>query len=258
MGKNAAYGGICVKYLLDTTQTVPEGVGFPMYGVTHLVWLTVILIFIAGSCAVYRGLRSTQREKMRLLYAGLLLADELYKYIVLIIGDRWLADYLPLHLCSVNLFLIAIHAVRPGKLLDNFLYTVCIPGAAAALLFPSWTSLPFPNLMHLHSFTIHALLVAYPVMLTFAGEIRPSARYIPKCVVLTVLLSIPGLIVNILYGSNFMFLNYAEPGNPLYIFEQLWGSHLLGLPVLIAGVILIMHGPRLLLKPVLERRQSVY
>ena len=55
-----------------------------------------------------------------------------------------------------------------------------------------------------------------------------------------------------------MFLMYADPGNPLYIFEQMWGNHLLGLPVLMAAVVVIMHGPRLLLKGLFERRHSVY
>lgn len=247
-----------MQYLLDTTDTIPAGVGFPMYGTTHLIWLGLSLVFLVGSCILYRRLRSTRKDMMRLVFAGLLIADEVFKYIILTVGDRWLADYLPLHLCSVNIFLIAIHAVRPSKLLDNFLYTVCIPGAAAALLFPSWASLPFPNLMHIHSFTVHALLVTYPIMLTAAGEIRPSARYVPKCIGLMVLLGIPGLIVNILCGSNFMFLNYAEPGNPLYVFEQLWGNHLLGLPILIAAVVVVMHGPRLVLKGIVQRKNSVY
>ena len=247
-----------MQYLLETTQTVPEGVGFALYGPTHLVWLAIFLIFTLGSCLLYRELRSTQKDKVRLVFAVLLLADELFKYVILTVGDRWLADYLPLHLCSVNIFLIAIHAVRPNKLLDNFLYTVCIPGALAALLFPSWASLPFPNLMHIHSFTVHTLLAAYPIMLTSAGEIRPSARYVPKCLALLVVLCIPGIVVNLFFGSNFMFLSYAEPGNPLYLFEQLWGNHLYGLPILVGAVILIMHAPRLLLKDVLERRHSIY
>ena len=247
-----------MKYLLDTTQTVPAGVGFPMYGLTHLLWLGFFVVFMVVSCVLYQNLRSAQREKMRLVFAALLVADELFKYVILTVGDRWLADYLPLHLCSINIFLIAWHAVRPGKLLDNFLYTVCIPGALAALLFPSWASLPFPNLMHIHSFTVHTLLVVYPVMLTWAGEIRPSVRFVPKCIALLAVLCIPGIIVNLLWDSNFMFLMYAEPGNPLYVFEQLWGNHLLGLPILVAAVIVLMHGPRLLLKAIFSRRGSVY
>ena len=40
-----------------------------------------------------------------------------------------------------------------------------------------------------------------------------------------------------------MFLMYADEGNPLYIFEQLWGSHLLGFPVIIIGVLLLLYLP---------------
>ena len=247
-----------MKYLLDTTNTIPEGVGFPLFGATHLIWLALCLIFIVASSIVYQNLRSTQRDKMRILFAALLIADELFKYAILIVGDRWLPEYLPFHLCSVNIFVIALHCVRPTRLTDNFLYTVCIPGALSALLFPNWAVLPFPNLMHIHSFTIHALLIAYPVMLTAAGEIRPSARYVPKCVLLMVALGIPGVICNLFLDTNFMFLMYADPGNPLYIFEQMWGNHLLGLPVLMAAVVVIMHGPRILFKGVCERRSSVY
>lgn len=112
--------------------------------------------------------------------------------------------------------------------------------------------------MHLHSFTVHTLLVAYPVMLLLAGELRPSARYIPQCLVLLVVLCFPGMVVNFLTGSNFMFLMYAEPGNPLYFFEQLWGNHLLGLPILVAAVIVLMHVPRVVLREFLFRRKSVY
>ena len=115
-----------MKYLLDTTQPVPAGVGFVLFGPTHLLWLLFFVVFTLGCCILYRTLRSTQRDKMRLVLA--------------------------------------------------------------ALLFPSWATLPFPNLMHLHSFTVHTLLVAYPVMLLLAGELRPSARYIPQCLVLLVVL----------------------------------------------------------------------
>lgn len=66
------------------------------------------------------------------------------------------------------------------------------------------------------------------------------------------------MVVNFLTGSNFMFLMYAEPGNPLYFFEQLWGNHLLGLPILVAAVIVLMHVPRVVLREFLSRRKSVY
>ena len=69
-----------------------------------------------------------------------------------------------------------------------------------------------------------------------------------RCIALLLVLCIPGVIVNFLWNSNFMFLMYAEPGNPLYLFEEAFGSHLIGFPVIIAGVVLVMHLPLYLMR----------
>jgi len=126
--------------------------------------------------------------------------------------------------------------------LDNFLYIVCIPGALAALLFPSWAVLPLANFMHLHSFTVHTLLVAYPVVLLVNGDIQPTIKALPKCLGLLTVFGVIALIINILFEENFMFLMYADPGNPLYIFEQLFGYHWIGFPVIIFAIIIVMYG----------------
>jgi uncharacterized membrane protein YwaF len=83
----------------------------------------------------------------------------------------------------------------------------------------------------------------YPIVLAAAGELTPTYKQLHKYLGLLVLMAIPIYIVNLLLDTNFMFLMSADPGNPLYIFEQLWGSHLLGFPVIIAGVLLVMYVP---------------
>ena len=178
---------------------------------------------------------------MRFVYAGLLILDELIKIVGLSAFGNYDVSYLPLHLCSINIILIAVHVFKPSKALDNFLYSICIPGALAALLFPTWTKLPFLNFMHLHSFTVHILLATYPIMLTFAKDIRPSAKDLPKSLLLLMGMALPIYVVNLLCDTNFMFLMSASKGNPLYWFETAWGSHLLGFPVIMAGVLFVMY-----------------
>lgn len=96
----------------------------------------------------------------------------------------FLPKYLPLHLCSIHIILIAVHAVRPSKGLENFLYAIWIPGALAALLFPAWTPLPPANFMRIHSAAVHILPAAYPIMLTAGGDIRPAVRELPRTLLL--------------------------------------------------------------------------
>jgi len=97
--------------------------------------------------------------------------------------------------------------------------------------------------MYWHSFTVHVLLFAYPVVLTAGGDIRPNARELPKCLLFLLALAVPIYGVNLLFGTNFMFLMRADDGNPLQIFETLLGNHLWGFPIIGAAVLSVMYVP---------------
>ncbi len=232
-----------MPHFFDTAETIGPGFGFAYFDGLHLAWLLLFLAVTLVSCLSYHRIGEKGQERWKKTVAVLLLADEVFKHAVLLIGGNFQWHYLPLHLCSINIFVIAIHAWHPTKLLSNFLYAVCLPGALAALLFPGWSTLPLDSAMHLHSFTTHILLALYPIVLMAAGELRPGYRMIPKCLGLLALMAVPIYGLNSLLNCNFMFLMSAPVGNPLYWFETHWGSHLLGFPVLITAVLLVMYVP---------------
>ena len=232
-----------MEHFLDTEETIGEGYGFGLFSPHHLAWLAAFIVIVVICCVLYRKCNGEQREGWRKGIAALVVADEVFKVVMLLIGGNFMLKYLPLHLCSINIFLIAIHAWKPSKLLGNFLYLVCIPGAIAALLFCTWAMLPPCNFMYIHSFTVHILLALYPIMLTAGGDIRPQIKEFPKCVLLLAIMAVPIYGINLLCDTNFMFLMYAEEGSPRLWFEGHWGNHLLGYPVLIAAVFGVMSIP---------------
>lgn len=232
-----------MEYFWYTSDNIPKGLGFSHFSNLHLAWLSLFAIVTVICSWHYRRCGEKGRGRFRKIVALLLIADELFKLIPMLVMGTFRATYLPFHLCSINIFVIAVHAWKPSRLLDNFLYTVCIPGALAALLFPSWTKLPVANFMCIHSFTVHILLVLYPVVLTVNGDIRPRLKDLPKSMLLLAGFAALALVLNLFWDTNFMFLMSAPKGNPLYWFKQQWGSHLLGFPVLIAGIILVLYGP---------------
>ena len=142
-----------------TSDTVPNGLGFSHFDALHCSWLLAGVLAIGISCFAYLRMERRGRACFRKTIALLLIADELFKLIPMLILGRFRVEYLPFQLCSINLFVIGLHAWKPSKLLDNFLYTVCIPGAVAAMLFPTWTKLPPVNYMLIHSFTVHIMLI---------------------------------------------------------------------------------------------------
>lgn len=237
-----------MKHFLDTQETIGEGFGFRHFDRQHLGWLAAFVAVTVFFCRRYRKFDERRRRRWRRVTAALLLLNEAFKTVMLLLRGNYRPKYLPLHLCSVNIFLIAAHAWKPFKLLGNFLYLVCIPGALAALLFPIWSSLPVWNFMYLHSFTLHIQLAMYPIVLTAGGDIRPKLRDFPKCLLLLVGMALPISRVNRRLGTNFMFLARPEEGTPLMWFHEKWGNHLLGYPPMIAAVMAVMAVPALLLE----------
>ena len=220
------------QYFFDTKETIPAGLEWSHYSLYHLLWLAGMVVFITLLSVQYRKQDDKARDRWRKILGLLIPGMEALKLLVLAVTGTYTHAYLPLHLCSLSILLIAVHPWKPGAIINNYLYGICIPGAMAAMIFPDWTMLPALNYMHLHSFAMHVLLVAYPVMTAVGGDLKPSVRQLPRCLLFTACVAVPVYLFNLKFGTNFMFLMYAEPGNPLLIFEQLLGHHLLGVPVL--------------------------
>lgn len=94
-----------MEHFWDTVDTIGEGFGFSLFGARHLVTLALYIGFAALSCKLYKEADGKKRAQLRGLFAVLLLADEAFKQIGLQIGGNFNWDYLPLHLCSINISL---------------------------------------------------------------------------------------------------------------------------------------------------------
>ena len=156
---------------------------YPLYGTVHLMELAISLAFIVGAALWYR--RSSARTRRRILVGvtALLLLDEAALLLGMALTGQWNWSYLPLHLCNINVFVCLYNTITDRNWCKEELYALCIPGAMLALLCPSWLDVPsWWTLINLHSVSIHALLVLYPVLLV-AGGYRPSPRRVPQVLV---------------------------------------------------------------------------
>lgn len=225
-----------------TMDTIEKGFGFNHFDGYHLSW--IIFTFLVCSITIYffRKSDSTKRKSFFKTISILLIIDELIKYLGTSLTGQFVWEYLPLHLCSINIFIILSDVIKPSNFKRNLLYFLCLPGALAALLMPSWTDLPFLNFMSLHSFTVHILLTLYPLLLLFDG-FKPEFKLMFKS--LLWIISICPFIygINILLGTNFMFLMEAPIGTPLVLFEKFLGNpgFLIGYPILLLFVWSIMY-----------------
>lgn len=231
-----------------TSDHIPEGVGFQTFGLTHILWLLAGLIVCVTACIFFRKLSAARQKTVLKVLGAYIFLQEMVKNLVLILIGEFSWGYLPFHLCGINILLIAFDTVKQVKTVRSFLYYFAIPGALLALLFPNWTEMPVWNFFHLHSFTIHILLVLYPLLLVTTNQVATDLKSALKGVALLVGMAIPVYGLNLLWDTNFMFLMKPDSGNPLEFFEKLLGSHLWGFPILLPIVIFVMYLPILIFK----------
>lgn len=216
---------------------------FITFGFVHIIWMIAIAIVIFLITTIYKGRSEIDRILFRKRLSLLILFTELLrKYTLIAKGDFTHLD-VPLHLCSISIILVVIHAYRASSKMDDAQFMLVLPGALAALLFPDWnTPLKF-NFYYLHSWIIHGLLVLYPVMLLASKDLIPNRRNLPAVSLGLGLFAIPIYFINKAWNTNFLFINTPSEGSPLVFLEKILGNpgYIFGLATLALIVWLVMY-----------------
>lgn len=221
------------------------GAGFSLYGRDHICWLVICLAAGAALCLIYRRLDSRARARMRLGMGLAVLLCEILKDTNLIVQGEFGVYYLPLHLCGLAVFFTLGHGIRPNETVGELLYSSFMPGALSAILFPDWTACAAFSFHSIVGFTVHLLIVVYPLMQTLGGDIRPSVRRLPRCLLILLCLAVPVYIFDRHFNANYMFLLAPAAGSPLEWFAALLGNpgYLLGYLPLLTLVWCILYFP---------------
>ena len=218
---------------------------YPLFGRVHLVELALSALFILGMAVWYRRAGARTRRHILVGVTAALLADEAALLLAMTLTGQWNWSYLPLHLCSINVFVCLYSTLTNQTWCKEELYALCIPGALIALLCPGWLNVPsWWNFINLHSVSIHALLVLYPVLLV-AGGWRPSVRRVPQVLGFLFGTALPIYFLNKPLGTNFYFLNNPYADGITSAFTALFGEryYILGFLPAVALVLAGMYGP---------------
>lgn len=240
----------------ETKNTIPDGFGFKIFDITHILWICAFIALCTVSVIIYKKLDTKRRNIMRIGIAVTIFLLETLKNCVAAAAGNFYIGHLPFHLCGINFLLITFSIFKRTKTVDNFLYYIGIPGAMLALLTPDWTKLPCNNFFHIHSFIIHMFLVLYPFVLVAVGEVKPDFKSMPKCIGLLIVLAIPAYFINLAFDTNFMFLMRTDDIGFLVLFENIFGNHQWAFPLLLPIVMLIMSVPILIANRIKKAKEN--
>jgi len=239
---------------------LPAGSGTPNFSPIHLCWLAGSFLLIVVIIQIYKKQNEQVRQTMQrtIIIAAAILEVSRWIWAALI-GHYSVVEMLPLHLCSLSIWM-EMAAVFSGKsFLKNFGYALCLPGAIAAVLTPDWSVYPFISFQYLHSVVVHTLLMLVPAIWIWGDGFRPDYRKLPICLLLLILFALPVYFINIFLGSNYLFLHEAPKGTPLEIYQTWFGNpgYLFPLFITIMVVWLVFYLPWMIkgrkLQPVMNR-----
>lgn len=228
----------------EVEATEPGYLAFHHFDGTHIALLAVAAAIITCAVLIFRRLSTAGKNRFFTVLTVLMLFDELAKYAIAIGTDDWYWGYLPLHLCSINIFVCLAYTLTKKDFFAEILYCLCLPGAGIALLVPTWNDLPILNGMHLHSASVHIMLVMYPV-LVLANGFKPNYRRLPKILGLLAVVAVPIYFINRWLGTNFLFLARTDNNPVLEMLAAVFGKKyfFLGLPVLLIVAWALMYLP---------------
>ncbi|MCR5418994.1 MAG: YwaF family protein [Lachnospiraceae bacterium] len=222
--------------------------GYPLFGTAHLISVAVVLSAVLLICFWFRKITSEKQSKVLKAVPIVMVALELSKDLLLILNHRFGFGYLPLHLCSIGIFVFLFREYLPWKRAKDFFgevaFILIMPASVAALLDADWTYLyPVWNFINLHSYVWHGLLVLYPLLLKRKGETQPSIRHFHWVLLFLAVAVIPIFVFDKRFQCNYFFVNWPIPNSPLAVLAKYMGNpgYLVGYALLVVGTILLMY-----------------
>lgn len=220
------------------------GEPFILFGTAHLLGLSIIALCIFIMCLLRRRINPRLDVIIRNSLAAGLLVVELSWHLWHAFTGQWtIMTMLPLHLCSIMVWLSAYMLVTKNYRIYEFAYLIGIAAAIQALLTPDAGIYGFPHFRFFQVLFSHGLLISSAIYMTVLNGFRPTWSSVKRVFIgSNIYMAFVGLI-NWLVGSNYMFIAYKPVTASLLDVLPPWPWYILYLEGLGLFFILLFYLP---------------
>jgi len=203
---------------------------FQLFGYGHVV--SIIIPIAIGFIYILLAKKYPKNIKLiSILFAITIIVIRSVRYVFDInLGKFEIFDLLSIHVCNIDLILLAICLIRPNRKLFTFTFLVGIPTALSVVLMPGQTHAD-PGMTRAIFFIMsHMMLVMGSLYLLFAYKFQITKKDIKFYYLFSLIGIIIVYIFNLITKANFMYLMkgpentvlasmYNSLGPLLYVFS---------------------------------------
>lgn len=203
-----------------------QGLPFEYLGIAHLGALAV-LVLLNLYLIRFRNSSDNTKAAWRWILALILWGNEIaWHYWNYAVGTWTIQTMLPLHLCSVLVWLGAWMLVTKSKKIYEFVYFMGIAGAVQVLATPDLGIYGFPHFRFFQTFISHGLIITAAIYMTVVEGFRPTWKSMIRVFVWMNVYALMIYFVNNYLGSNYLMINHKPelpslldllPPWPIYI-----------------------------------------
>jgi hypothetical integral membrane protein (TIGR02206 family) len=207
-----------------------HGEPFQLFGPAHLVALSIVLLIVLLVIYFRKGFSPRLRLITRYTLATILMLNELAWHAWNYFTGQWtIQTMLPLHLCSVLVWLGAYMLVTKSYTIYEFSYFLGIAGALQALLTPDVGIYGFPHFRFFQTMISHGTIILSAIYMTFVEGYRPTWKSVIRVMVWMNVYMVAIGIVNWLIGSNYLFIAHKPETASLIDVLGPWPWYILSL-----------------------------
>jgi hypothetical integral membrane protein (TIGR02206 family) len=189
------------------------GHAFELFGTAHISALLVVVVLNLFLMR-YRNSTDLTKGALRWIMALVLLTNEIgWHYWTYSVGRWTIQTMLPLHLCSLLVWLGAFMLMTKNYRVYEFIYFMGIGGAIQALATPGLGIYGFPHFLFFQYFISHGLIITSAIYMTAVAGLRPTWKSILRVAIWMNIYVVIVYFINQAIGSNYLML-MAKPTTP--------------------------------------------
>jgi hypothetical integral membrane protein (TIGR02206 family) len=219
------------------------GPAFQFLGIPHLGalgFLILLNIFLIR----FKNSSGGTKTALRWLLALIMVINEAAWHYWNYINGLWtIQTMLPLHLCSLLVWLGAWMLITKSYRIYEFMYLIGIAGAIQVLITPDLGIYGFPHFRFFQTFLSHGLIITSAIYMTVVEGYRPRWKSLVRVFLWTNVYALIIFFVNSYIGSNYLMINHKPELPSLLSLLPPWPIYILYMEVIGVVSALLLYIP---------------